>query len=286
MLISNKLQKFILGTAQYGDPYGILNVQNIRVKPQVINKILKKITNKIHIIDTSEDYNIEKKTKRKFNKFIVNTKIEKSLLNKPYKFLSKVFSRIVKDYSINTLFIRNLENNECNKNTINKINFLKKKFTIKKIGISVYDFKNIKKLYGNFSYDVIQIPCNIFDNRSDKFKSFFSKNKIEVHARSIFLQGLAFSDEKLLRYKFKKYSKNILSLQKLAKKKKISLPNLCISHVFNKRYVSKIIFGVMDLKQLNLILNFKLIKNTSFLKEYSTTNKGLIDPRMWFHKND
>lgn len=84
--------------------------------------------------------------------------------------------------------------------------------------------------------------------------------------------------------------KNILKKSYLyknyQKKKNFLLPNLCISHVFNKRYVSKVIFGVVDLKQLNLILNFKDIRNTSFLKVYNTTNKGLIDPRKWLHKNN
>ncbi len=286
MLKKNYIEKFIMGTAQYGNPYGVLNIQKKKVKHYTINKIFNNINNKIKIIDTSEDYNIDKKTKKKFQKFIVNTKIEKNLLNKSYKFLSKVFDNILKNYKINTLFIRNLENDACNKNTINKINFLKKKFSIKKIGISIYDFKDIKNLYKKFKYDVIQIPCNVFDNRSDKFRVFFNKKNIEVHARSIFLQGLVFSDEELLKYKFKRYSKKILSLQELAKKKKFSLANLCISHVLNKNYVSKVIFGAMDLKQLNLILNFKFIRNTSFLKGYSTTNKGLIDPRKWLHKDN
>lgn len=280
-LIANK---FILGTAQFGKPYGISN--NKKLSKKNILNILNISKSKISELDTAEDYDINKSIKKKLNFFTVNTKVHISFFDNSNDQLEKKLKRITKYYKINTLFIRDLENNFQSDKTLKKIEYLKKKKIINKIGISVYDFENIKNLYRKFKYDVIQIPCNIFDNRSDKFEFFFNKNNIEVHARSIFLQGLTFSDEKLLKDKFKKYFKKILSLRELTKKKKISLPNLCISHVFNKVYISKVIFGVIDLKQLNLILNYKVIRNTSFLKGYSTTNKGLIDPRKWPHNNN
>ncbi len=280
-LITNK---FILGTAQFGKPYGISN--NKKLSKKIILDILNISKYKISELDTAEDYHINKSIKKKLNLFKVNTKVHISFLNNSYDQLEKKLKKITKYHKINTLFIRDLENNFHSNKILRKLEFLRQKKIINKIGISVYDYKNIKNLYKKFKFDVIQIPCNIFDNRSDKFEFFFIKNKIEVHARSIFLQGLAFSNEKLLNQRFKKYSKKILSLQEISKKKKFSLLNLCISHVFNKRYVSKVIFGVVDLKQLNLILNFKDIKNTSFLKVFNTTNKGLIDPRKWLHKNN
>ncbi len=276
--------KFILGTAQFGKPYGISN--NKKLSKKIILDILDISKCNISELDTSEDYYINKSIKKKLNLFKVNTKVHMSFLNNSYDQLEKKLKKITKYHKINTLFIRDLENNFHSNKILRKLEFLKQKKIINKIGISVYDYKNVKNLYKKFKFDVIQIPCNIFDNRSDKFEFFFIKNKIEVHARSIFLQGLAFSNEKLLNQRFKKYSRKILSLQELSKKKNFSLLNLCISHVFNKRYVSKVIFGVVDLNQLNLILNFKDIRNTSFLKVFNTTNKGLIDPRKWLHKNN
>ena len=146
-----------------------------------------------------------------------------------------------------------------------------------------YDInKSIKKKLNFFKVNT-KVHISFLNNSYDQLEK--KLNKIEVHARSIFLQGLAFSNKELLIQRFKKYSKKILSLQKLSKKKNFSLPSLCISHVFNKRYVSRVIFGIVDLKQLNLILNFKYIRNTSFLKVYNTTNESLIDPRKWLNNN-
>ena len=48
--------------------------------------------------------------------------------------------------------------------------------------------------------DVIQLPFNVFDNRfqvTGKLKKL-KRLKVEIHARSIFLQGLFFKDVKNL----------------------------------------------------------------------------------------
>ena len=55
-----KMNKLILGTAQFGKPYGISNNQKTRMKNKEILKILKYSKNKIKEIDTAIDYNINR----------------------------------------------------------------------------------------------------------------------------------------------------------------------------------------------------------------------------------
>ena len=45
------------------------------------------------------------------------------------------------------------------------LNYLKTKNIVKKIGYSVYSPKELELLWEIFIPDIIQIPCNIFDNR-------------------------------------------------------------------------------------------------------------------------
>ena len=80
-----------------------------------------------------------------------------------------------------------LENSFRNK--IKILYKLKKDNIIKKIGISIYDFTILKKVISKFNIDVIQLPYNLVDRRIEKFKKLFIKNKIQIYARSIFLQG-------------------------------------------------------------------------------------------------
>ena len=110
---------------------------------------------------------------------------------------------------------------------------------------------------------------------------FFLKNKIEVHARSVFLQGLMFMKEKKISYKFKKYKRILNNLHNLLKNKNLDLYDVALSHVFLKKYIGKVIFGVHNLNQLNKILRFKFQNRLSLLKRFDNTNNSFIDPRNW-----
>ena len=273
--------KLILGTAQFGNPYGITYKKKNSLNIINTKNILNKCKSNIFTLDTAEDYNINKNIKKRFNKFTINTKISVNLLKKTNKEIISYFNEINKIYKINILFIRNLEYEHSNKNILKKIKLLKQKKLFRKLGLSVYSFGNIKKVYRFLKFDAIQIPLNIFDNRGDKFKNFFVKKDIEVHARSIFLQGCIFlnKNDNIFNNYFKKTK--LSEFLDFSKKNKLNKYNLAISHILNKEYVNKIIVGVHNYSQLNQILNFKHYKKIYFLKKFNSTNLKFIDPRRW-----
>ena len=62
---------------------------------------------------------------------------------------------------------------------------------IEKIGVSSYEKDEVRQIIERYDIDLIQIPINIMNQNmieSDFLKNIKSKN-IEIHARSIFLQG-------------------------------------------------------------------------------------------------
>ena len=67
-------KKLILGTAQFGKPYGITNLKS-RISQNQINKILSFSSKRILEIDTSEDYDLSSKTKEQISDYLLNTKI-------------------------------------------------------------------------------------------------------------------------------------------------------------------------------------------------------------------
>src|SRR5690606_21908250 len=81
----------------------------------------------------------------------------------------------------------------------NEVLQAKKSGLIEKSGISLYSNNEIEDIIENYSdFDFIQIPFNLFDNES-KRKNILEKAKaanIEIHTRSVFLQGLFFKDHK------------------------------------------------------------------------------------------
>ena len=91
---------------------------------------------------------------------------------------------------------------------------LKKQKLVKKIGVSVYEVKELKKILKVFKPDIVQLPINIL-NQSFLKNDFLKKIKelgIEIQVRSIFLQGM------LLENKIKNLSKIIdVKVQKIDK---------------------------------------------------------------------
>ena len=83
-----------------------------------------------------------------------------------------------------------------------------KKKIIKKYGYSIYSFSNLKKICNKVKPDIIQCPYNILDRRLTEKNNlnFLKKNSIEVHVRSVFLQGLLLMSKKHT-YVFQKMGK-------------------------------------------------------------------------------
>ena len=75
---------------------------------------------------------------------------------------------------------------------IRKLKELKEKDLVRKIGISIYDPKILSQIYKLFIPDIVQLPINVFNQESilEGYLGEMKEKNIEVHARSIFLQGL------------------------------------------------------------------------------------------------
>ena len=166
-------KKLILGTAQFGKPYGITNLKS-RISQNQINKILSFSSKRILEIDTSEDYDLSSKTKEQISDYLINTKIHAHFFLNSFDDLRIYFKKVNKLYKINILFVRDIENQFKNKKIIRNLRKLRKLNLFQKIGISVYDYKTIKLLYKILKYEVIQLPV-IYLITSDYYANFLKK---------------------------------------------------------------------------------------------------------------
>ena len=67
---------------------------------------------------------------------------------------------------------------------------------IHKLGVSVYYPQQVYKIFERYPLDIVQLPLSVYDQR---FKisgclEFLSKLHVEIHVRSVFLQGLLLMD--------------------------------------------------------------------------------------------
>ena len=165
---------------------------------------------------------------------------------------------------------------------------LKKKKIIKKIGVSFYEKKNLRKTINKFKLDFIQVPVNIFDQRFiDKNTiSILKKKKVEIHARSIFLQGILLKQNKRVVKKFLIWKNIFNKYYDYLKKKKLTPIKACLNFVINKDYIDKIIVGVFSEKQLKEIITNIQILDLDFNSIKQNSNIKLINPNFWWFKNN
>jgi len=159
---------------------------------------------------------------------------------------------------------------------------LKEKNYLNKFGYSIYNFKNLKKLCKNFKPDILQCPYNVFDRRIEKnnLLKFLNINKIEIQARSIFLQGLLLTTPQKLPKKFFKWKKNFERFSNAMSNYKVSNLSGCLNFVLNNKYIDKILIGVDNLNQLKEILRVKHNDKIKFIN-FDIKDEKLIDPSTW-----
>ena len=280
------LKKICIGTAQFGSKYGITNKTG-RTKLSEAKKILNLARlNKISFFDTAEDYGKSQK--------IIGTIglkqpkiITKIKLFSPKK-IEKSINKSIKDLNVNFLYALLIHNpqkllsKDGEKNFSRLMDFKKKKI-IKKIGVSEYSVERLKMIIKKFDIDIVSFPYNPFDQRlvtTGLLKNLKKKN-IEVHIRSIFLQGLLLAKKNEIPKKLKKWNEVFNHFESLTQKYSISKIKICLDTAFGLEGVSKITLGVQNKFQLEEILQYlkkTKIQKRTFDYEY---DKKLSNPLSW-----
>jgi len=152
-----------------------------------------------------------------------------------------------------------------------------------KIGISIYDFNILDKILKKFEFDLIQAPLNILDQRliMSGWLKKLKKRGIEIHVRSIFLQGILLLSHNQLPKKLKKLNRYWIVWESWLKKNKLGPLQACLSFVFNQRKLDGVVVGYDSKNQLSQILKLKQMKSNFSAPKMNIKNKKLIDPRQW-----
>ena len=286
--------KIILGSANFDQIYGIK--KNFIKKSEIKKLFDLALKNKIKTIDTSPLYNKSEKIIGLLNnnRFKIISKIPKPPKNIKRENIKKWLKQNVmislknlKIKKFECLLLHNANSLLCkNGDEIYKgIRNMKINGFTSKIGVSIYDFNVLDKILKKFKFNLIQAPFNILDQRlvEKGWLKKLKKRKIEVHARSIFLQGILLLKHNQLPKKLIKLSKKLMVWENWLKKNKFSSLQICLSFVLNQRQLDGIVVGYNNTNQLNQILKLKQIKNNFSLPNLNIKDKKLIDPREWLN---
>lgn len=285
--------KIALGSVQFGLKYGISNLSGPTSKSQ-IKKILEIAENLgVDIIDTAAVYGNSELLLGYSNvkNFKVVTKIptlKPNIVNIEKWVNDKVYSSIkkLKIESLYGVLIHNSNNffGDKGKILLEALQSLKKEGTIKKVGISIYDPLELNYIEGLNKIDLVQAPMNLIDRRLQKsgWLKKLQKNGVEIHVRSVFLQGLLLIKPNKIPTKFKKWNKILNQWHYQLEKKKINAIEACLSYPLSLPEVDKIIVGVNNIYQFREIIT-AYQKNLKFCdwSFMASNDQQLINPSNW-----
>ena len=283
------LSKLSIGSAQFGMKYGLNNCEG-EVNQSEVNHILDlAIKSGITSIDTARAYG---NSEKKLGNYLQNSKGQWDVITKISDLNISIENQII-DSTNNlgqkpTTVLAHSYDLWVNDIFQDQINEIKEKNSIEKIGLSLYHNEEIEEVLKNFkNVDVIQLPINILDTRLIKngiIKRIY-ENGIEIHARSIFLQGMFFLSQEEIKKKFDDVYEAINFLKKIIKDQNINLAEYSLLFVLNLRYISKVIIGIdskMQLKENIFTINKTIdpeIFKTALSLNYD--NEYILNPSKW-----
>lgn len=285
------VNKLGLGTVQFGLKYGINNLRG-QIPSKEVFEILDYATEVgINTLDTAYTYDESEdvigeyisKSDKQFN-------IISKLPSKTDMTISVAIDRSLKKLHIKKLYgylIHDFNKFRDNPQLISALIKIKNEGLIQKIGFSLYYPIELDTLLKEkVKFDMVQLPYNVFDQRFAPYFTILKEKNIEIHIRSVFLQGLVFKKPINLPKYFLPIRKHLEDLNKLADGLNVSISSLCLNFVLNNEFMDKVIIGVdsinnlkENLENLNDAEKVKRVMNRFF--NLSFKDEKIILPVNW-----
>ena len=286
--------KLVLGTAQFGLDYGVTNTSG-KVNRHKVHKILETAKSYgITTLDTAIAYGdseqvlgeccaeingfefISKLTIDSGHFYSVIEEIEGSCYRLEVRELYAVMI-----HNVDCL----LESRSCS--IWNDLERAKFEGRVKKIGVSVYNPEQAKKILENYDIDIIQIPFNLLDQRFKQSGLFeiFKLKDIEVHVRSIFLQGLLLSNYSRINEYFQPIQPKLSLIDQMCAENNMSKLEVVFSQLNTIKEIDAVVFGVTSIDELMEVIstfyNYKKKSEHDFFDSIAVLDERFVNPTLW-----
>jgi len=163
---------------------------------------------------------------------------------------------------------------------------LKEAGVVQKIGISIYSPDELDAIRKKVQIDLVQAPVNVIDRRMETsgWLDRLKDDGVEVHARSVFLQGLLLMERGKIPQKFSRWSMLWDAWHEKLQNSGASPLAACLAYPLSLRQIDHVIVGVDAATQLAEIIQAsnktEADLDTSFM---TSTDTNLISPSNWNH---
>jgi aryl-alcohol dehydrogenase-like predicted oxidoreductase len=282
-------QKLALGTVQFGTTYGISNTLGVPNDCELNNIFDIASASGIIILDSAPAYGDAQQRIGKFsaNRFEVVSKFSNVHSRKSFNTL---LNQSLKDLKISKLYALISHNSDeliANPELWDFLSEEKDRGRIGRIGYSLYTPKQLEKLLGlGMLPDIVQLPFNLLDRKFQQYLSELKRNGIEIHIRSVFLQGLFFLAVKKLSIKLDPIKPTLTLLHDLCKQNQIPVSELALAFAKNNPFIDKVLVGVASSDQLlknihEFSLNRVDTKVIEQINSLKVIDDEILNPATW-----
>ncbi len=290
--------RLILGTAQFGMAYGATNDRGQVTAIEASHIIAKASASGVRLIDTAAGYGISEqllgRSLRDFPEMDVITKsigVEtKEVTRNDVDAFRASFGRSLERLhrsSVDGYLFHSAEDllKPGSERLIEYVSTLKNAGIARRIGISVYSAAILDRVLKVFRPDIVQIPVNIFDQRlvHDRYLDTLRNVGIEIHARSVFLQGLLLVEPRSLNSYFSRFGGVFNRYGQFIESNSLTRMTACLGFVLMQAGAHSVVVGVTSAAELGEVLE-ALHTIPELLPDMTSLQSGdeaLIDPRMW-----
>ncbi|MBI3899066.1 MAG: aldo/keto reductase [Gammaproteobacteria bacterium] len=156
---------------------------------------------------------------------------------------------------------------------------------VAKIGVSVYDTRQLDDVLERYPVDLVQLPLNVCDRRfiSGGHLAALQRAGVEVHARSAFLQGLLLMDDAKIHRYFDPYRDRLRAYFRALADAGLSRLQGALAFVASVPEVDIALVGVTSQVELVQIVDAlaQPLPDYTFFDEFTIADEGLINPSRW-----
>lgn len=285
--------KLGLGTAQFGAAYGVTNQAGQVPKEEVERIFVEAAKRDVLLIDTAPVYGTSEevigRTLPRNTSFMIVTKTlpltETDGIDAVVRGFEQSLALLEVPYVYGLLVHRVADLlGPAGEQLFARLESLRKTGMVRKLGASVYEPGEVFALLGRFAVDLIQLPLNVFDQRMVNSGALSAlRNKgVEIHARSVFLQGILLADPESTTGIQPALIDRVARFRELARAHGVSPMAAALSFIQSKE-VEAAIIGVTSLAEFKEVIAAVEVRGEVELpwSELAVDDAALIDPRGW-----
>jgi aryl-alcohol dehydrogenase-like predicted oxidoreductase len=284
------MNRIVLGGAQLGLPYGILNGGETLSREEVARILDTAVDRGIDSIDTAIAYGqsesiIGETSQNRFNIISKLPPLPVDISNVSEWVHSQVQGSLsrLKCTSLDALLLHRPQDltGAQGVELYAAIESLMAEKMIHRFGVSIYSPDDLEGIIDTFEIHVVQAPLNVFDRRILGVTDQLSALNIEVHVRSVFLQGVLITNPKDRPQRFEPWSEHFALFDEWVRSSGLSAMACCMGFALQQPSIAKLVIGTTSAKSLDEIMTSTPNSVLEVPTHLQSSVEQLIDPRFW-----